>query len=184
MPPMMTPDKIVPRGPFDGRDAKALDEYIASARSFVINEDLRRGDFDPAGMVERRPIIEDMRRAFNHAGELGAPIAAFRGIDATPRDLTGQDGSWSDLIGQEFADPGFTSTTGRKGYARDFGAGGLDGVLFDLTIDPKVHGVYGANPAEDELLLEDGVRYVIRSVRDNEEGGYEIAADVLPPRSN
>lgn len=188
---------------FSQEDVAAADRYMGHDLSFQVNQRLRSGAY-PQGRgpgAELSTQIDEeitlLDKAFEHAGSIGSPVRVYRATTG-PLSRVGLFGHPDKLVGKTFTDRGYTSTTGDLGAVD--APGGLTDVEWHLTVDPRVRGIYGANPGEDELLLERGTRTVIDGVADrlrpdrssgatdaepasNNDAMYLVTAHVLPPET-
>jgi hypothetical protein len=79
-----------------------------------------------------------------------------------------------------FTDLGFSSTSESIDIAQSAVMRAGNKMSFTMNVSPKVKAIWGANPLEQELLLQRGCRYVVKSVK---QGRYRwfVEIDVLPP---
>jgi hypothetical protein len=164
-------------------DQSAVGAFVGSTASYQLNDGLRQGDV--TGLIEDESTpytntgdwARPLDAAMDHAGPLGEPVRVIRTVDAEdPSDLGLEPG-------KTLEDLGFGSTTTDPERARDT----IASTTMHLHVSPDVKAIWGANPGEDELLLERGVRYHVRKVSSQlveltGETGYLVEADVLPPR--
>jgi hypothetical protein len=144
----------------------AVQRYVGSPASFNINEALRG----------KRPMSEQTREtvalidsAIEKAGPLGHRVHVERFFKQTPKSLG--------------LEPGVTATD--RGFMS--AAGKLDRwhpAVMELDVDPRVKALWGANPDEDELVIQRGSRIAVTDVR--VEGVYpkkfwRVTGTVLPP---
>lgn len=178
---------------FTDSDVTALKTYFGSEKSYVLNEFLRTGHTNPVYELSDREAakrVKGIDAVMAKVGPVGAAVKVFRGIWGGPEKL-GLPADANSLKGRVFTDLGYGSTASSERQAFVWLAAavqqGSDTIRFDLTVDPRVRAIWGANPSEDELLLEHGTRYKIidATSKTNSVGGtqWKISAQVLPPSS-
>lgn len=157
-----TPRGLGANTPFTSADRSAMQHYVGTEESMSINRSLRDGE-------KPSRVVKALDRAMNHAGEVGQPVRAYR--------MTEEQQHVGLEVGQTFTDLGFGSATANADRG-DF----IERTMtrFTLDISPGVKAVWGANPTEQELVLERGSRYVIESIS-HEGNRWQIKASVLPP---
>ncbi len=164
-----------------GDNGYITEDYMGKWSSMDANNLLRYGP----GKVPKvgRPALsdEEMQKligkwdtAMEHAGPLDEAVHVYRGVNWTPEELGVK-------AGKVLTDPAFGSTSAERSVAQDLKlrGSGLKTVL-DMSVSPSVKAIWGANPEESELLLQRGVRYVVKSV---EKVGdfWHLKVDALPP---
>lgn len=165
-------------------DLRSMEMYVGSDTSFDINEVLR-GTYIP-GMgkwseEELRSFIFDIDQTMEAQGSFGVTIKAFRGLPLD--DVPGTSTKWDQAVGKTFTDHGFGSTSSSEQYAEEFVVPEGEKTpytVLEMNIDPRVRGVWGANSAEKELVLERDCRYVVKSAK-KEGSKWHVQIDVLPP---
>lgn len=151
----LTPTKL------SSNNANAMQRYVGTPRSLEINKYLR-GLLEPGAPVEGlKADAAALDLAMREAGPLNSLVSAFRATEGLPEGVR---------VGEVFTERGFTSTTAYEDIVQ------VGDVFWDLTIDPRVRGVWGQNAEEGELVLERGCRYVIDEIREG-----EVMARILPP---
>jgi hypothetical protein len=157
-------------------DRIALDHYVGTTEGRELNAALRSHSLNEF----QQRAVERLDDAMERAGSLGDPITAYRQINADIGTLTkGQAQTIQDLVGKSFPDEAFGSATSDLRTAWSYGSGGtrLD---FELVFDSKVKAIWGANPAEGELVFQRGCRYVVENVR-RVGKTWRVRARILPP---
>lgn len=173
---------------WDDADVAAMDEYVGTSQSFEINAFLRGQktdqDFDEDFGLNQEvmdDLVADLDRVFEKAGPIGERIKVTRatGMKLKSAGLTRKKTPYT------MVDKGFGSTSGRLTRFPTLEKAGKSskplGVRMELTLDPRVRAVWGANPAEDELVIERGVRYVVQSIVKEDDMHYLVKCDILPP---
>lgn len=182
--PGSTREQAVEGGVFTADDAAALRAYCGREESFTLNRLLRRGEVPPE--------TKALDTAMEHAGPVGTPTRVWRGTNINPLHFDAD--SWDDLVGRTITDKGFGSTSASENWAFVMSRG-KNSVTFEINMDPRVKAIWGANPLEEELLLERGCRYVIRGVEREMfpplvrggkpfVGKTKVIVDLLPPEAS
>jgi hypothetical protein len=187
--PVVTPSK--PRDAY-GRmnltkreDFLRMQQYVGTKQSFWVNERLRypevaRPGNQPPEFVDR--IIRELDDIMGRVASSEKPIQVWRGIVGTPDEL-------GIKAGNVVTDAGYGSTSALRTQVERFmdariekyGAEKGLPIIMDLTVDPRVKAVWGANVSESELVLQRGVRYLVESVK-REGDRWRVKAKVLPPK--
>jgi hypothetical protein len=172
-----TPGKVrgvdwVPSSPGSGltkADDAAIRRWVSEMDSFKANEQLRAGSLSK----EMTQFVKQLDTAMDHAGAIGKPTRVYRSVYYTPEELGMQPG-------KVFTDLGFSSTSESIDIAQSAVMRAGNKMSFTMNVSPKVKAIWGANPLEQELLLQRGCRYVVKSVK---QGRYRwfVEIDVLPP---
>jgi hypothetical protein len=160
---------------FTDEDVDGMLSYFGQAHSFELNGWLR-GDgsgLGPQVEKEMSEVRDALDSAMAHAGSPGVPLRVFRSLQGSEGGIPAEFGM---APGKTLIDRGFGSTSGYQEHAEGFG-----NIHMELTVHPEVKSIWGANPEEEELLLERGVRYVIESVTKRRTLGWSVKATVLPP---
>jgi hypothetical protein len=171
--------------------------WTGSAFSFDVNRYLRGERLMADGPARRAGVSDEeldlfvarMDTAFEHAGEIGAPVKVYRGLVGPPEKLGIREGetitdlgygasSTNQLLVMNHAN---TLARSRRAYGETF----VWPVLMNLRVSPEVKAIWGANTQEDELIMERGLRYRIISVTEhrgeNGDPWWQVDAEVLPP---
>jgi hypothetical protein len=125
--------------------------------------------------AEINSAVKQLDELIERAGPLGTKIRATRVAGVRLKD----SGLSRRKLPYTVTDKGFGSTAALREEVQGVVKGA--GVRYDLDIDPRVKAIWGSNPRERELLLQRGVRYVIRSIEKKDKYSYVVRADVLPP---
>lgn len=152
-------------------------QYVGSMNSFLVNQGLR-GERQIGGKMQQ--IADAMDSAIARSGAVGTRLNVHRVLVGDPEKLLGGAGS-------TVTDAGFGSATASKKYLSEFVAKrpsylpGGSRIDMELTVDPRVKALWGANPDESELIFQRGCRYVVDSL---EKVGdvWQVQATVLPPK--
>lgn len=171
----------------DGDAARALSYYQHFGDEHM-NGLLRHGEVGappdvPASKLPPPSEVQRSVEALDAAlaqSRLTEPIATYRGVSEIARMFPGGDAPGS-LVGREFSDQGFTSTSADRWVAEDFMTGEarkIDGALMTVLVPPGIGAIQisnddykgsGADPSwqsEREILLQRGLTY--RVVSDEE----------------
>lgn len=178
---------------FSQADVEAVGKYVRTADSYKINA-LLRGTTPKSGVGEAVPLTEAEKvefqavadgidAAMESAGKVGVPVRAIRTCGSKLKDA-----------GLSNKKPPYTVTDLGFGSMSDASLGRFPnlgpevgyrniGVTMELTVNPEVRAIWGANASESELIVERGCRYVIRSVEKikDKPPAWVVKADVLPP---
>jgi hypothetical protein len=169
------------------QDFAAIERYVRSPDSYTINSRLRGVTPDPRSLsgqqvarsklteAEINSAVKQLDELIERAGPLGTKIRATRVAGVRLKD----SGLSRRKLPYTVTDKGFGSTAALREEVQGVVKGA--GVRYDLDIDPRVKAIWGSNPRERELLLQRGVRYVIRSIEKKDKYSYVVRADVLPP---
>ena len=155
--------ETLPGNGLTAEDAAAINRTIggraegAEVAGFPMNRMLRGQE---AWTDDMRALSNQLDTAFDRKGETGHWLRAYRGIDATPAQLTdGACSTWEEMIGGAFTEPGYSSMTANRDWALAMGQ-----KLLTLDVDPRVKALWGVNPAEHELFAQRGLRYVVTKI--------------------
>lgn len=166
------------------RAARALRDY--SGASYVTNFYLR-DQLDgppPPQIVSNVEALDDLMQV----SKLDTDVEAWRGLRAGP-DFFGTDRFDGDLVGYEWVDPAFGSTSTRKVISQQYATEGRDGVLLRIRVPAGMGAAQvqdrgtELNPRKAEMLLERGVRYRIVADHGRQPGwGYRLLdVEAVPP---
>lgn len=164
-------------GGYTEAEIAAAETYTGSIDSFLINRALRDPRQRMGGKMAQ--TVDGLDAAIARSGPLGESVRVHRVIVGDVEEIIGDVGSVID-------EAGFSSTTGSTAWLDEFlerrpgFLGGGETIRMELRVDPRVRALWGANPDEDELILERGVRYVIDSI-ERKDDGWMVKATVLPP---
>jgi hypothetical protein len=187
--PVVTPSK--PRDAY-GRmnltkreDFLRMQQYVGTKQSFWVNERLRypevaRPGNQPPEFVDR--IIRELDDIMGRVASSEKPIQVWRGIVGKPDEL-------GIKAGNVVTDAGYGSTSALRTQVERFMDARIEKygtdkglpIIMDLTVDPRVKAVWGANVSESELVLQRGVRYLVESVK-REGDRWRVKAKILPPK--
>lgn len=156
-----------------------------------------KGNAGPQNKENDERAIANMRNAYDHAPQIEKPITVYRGCS---RFLLGEDekdnllkGSpdADSLVGKNFVEPGFLSTSAREDYAQKFADKG--GVMLSIHIPEGTRAFYVTAKLEgrprssklrdeDEIIFAPGQRMRINEVKIKKGSGmpfYRIDASLL-----
>ena len=168
----------------NGDQARALAYYQRFGDEHM-NGLLRHGEVGapPDVAPEKLPPPSEVQRSIEvldgvlAQSRLTEPIVTYRGVSEIARMFPGGDVPGS-LVGREFSDQGFTSTSADRWVAEDFMTGEarkIDGALMTVRVPPGIGALQisnddykgsGADPSwesEREILLQRGLTYRIVS---------------------
>ena len=165
------------RGLLTAAERKALGTYQGPAYS-AINNALRRG------ARSRYASAIDLLDSALKKGRLSARTKVYRGV--TSRRKVFGTADLESLIGREFSDFGFVSTTTAERVAVDF-AKSQTGALIELHLPEGTNGAWlrraladrGLTTTEDEFILPRGMRFRIAGVKRSKHGPPTIIMEVI-----
>jgi len=185
-----------------GDEVEALNRYTGEhlfGSAYTSMNDVLRGKtgkiYKPPGMPTVEAIQEvnqSLIDAFDRGATVGKNTRVFRGTYLQMEDEGIEDLLESlrskKIVGTEFIDKGFLSTSFDESIAADFGSYGTGTVfkngkstinlLFDIDLDADTRILLG-NVAERELILPPGTRLMIHGVEETADKEFRVLAKVV-----
>lgn len=173
---------LPPPNPFaemDAEELEALDRYTLGGHKNT-NAYLRntRKKLD----LRARAVIEGLDMAMEKAA-VPADVTVYRGVNSTdilkgnPGDFDSLEEYLDSMVGAQFRDPGFVSTSVDPGVADAFSSD----TVMEIRVPKGTKGFYMEPitnvPGEEELLLDRGYEFKITGIEDNGEGNYRVVVE-------